>query len=180
MKYYICAQKSITTNVKAIRGVGVCAQSWPTLCDPMDTSRQAPLSIEFPRQEYWNGLPFRPPGDLSEQRIKLTSLSSPALAGWFFPSCLAVNNQLANPRDVGSVPGSGRSPGGGHGNPLQYSCLENPMDKGAWWATVHRVAKSRTRLSRHILSVCERTHTPLGNPLFIYGVNTVLISHYMS
>ena len=50
-------------------------------------------------------------------------------------------------RDVGSIPGSGRSPGGGHGNPLQYSCLENPMDRGAWWATVHGVAKSRTRLS---------------------------------
>ena len=49
-------------------------------------------------------------------------------------------------RDVGSIPGSERSPGGGHGNPLQYSCLGNPMDSGAWWATVHRVAKSRTRL----------------------------------
>ena len=51
-------------------------------------------------------------------------------------------------RDVGSVPGSGRSPGGGHGNPLQYSYLENPMDRGAWWATVHGVAKSWTRLKR--------------------------------
>ena len=45
-------------------------------------------------------------------------------------------------------PGSGRSPGGGNGNPLQYSCLENPLDWGAWWATVHGVAKSRTRLKR--------------------------------
>ena len=44
-------------------------------------------------------------------------------------------------RDLGSIPGSGRFPGGGHGNPLQYSCLENPMDRGAWQATVHRVAK---------------------------------------
>ena len=50
-------------------------------------------------------------------------------------------------RDAGSIPGWGRSPGGGHGNPLQYSYLENPMDRGAWWATVHGVAKSRTRLS---------------------------------
>ena len=49
-------------------------------------------------------------------------------------------------RDVGSTPASGRSPGGGHGNPLQYSCLENLMDRGAWWAMVHGVAKSRTRL----------------------------------
>ena len=47
-------------------------------------------------------------------------------------------------RDSGSIPGSGRSPGGGHGNPLQDSCLENPMDRGAWWAVVHRVTKSWT------------------------------------
>ena len=48
-------------------------------------------------------------------------------------------------RDDGSIPGSwGRSPGGRRGNPLQYSCLENPMDRGAWWAIIHRVAKSRT------------------------------------
>ena len=49
--------------------------------------------------------------------------------------------------DLGSIPGLGRSPGEGNGNPLQYSCRENPMDGGAWWATVHGVAKSRTRLS---------------------------------
>ena len=48
-------------------------------------------------------------------------------------------------REAGSVPGSGRCPGGGHGNPLQYSCLQNPMDRGAWRATVHGVAKSRTQ-----------------------------------
>ena len=56
-------------------------------------------------------------------------------------------------RDMGSIPGSGRSPGGGHGNPLQYSCLENPMDRGAWRATVHRVSESWTRvkqLSTHV------------------------------
>ena len=47
---------------------------------------------------------------------------------------------------MGSISGSGRSPGGGHGNPLQYSCLKNPMNRGAWWATVHRVAKSWTWL----------------------------------
>ena len=49
--------------------------------------------------------------------------------------------------DLGSIPGLGRSPGEGNGNPPQYACLENPMDGGAWWATVHGVAKSRTRLS---------------------------------
>ena len=61
-----------------------------------------------------------------------------------------VKNPPANAgdtRDSGSIPGLGRSPGGGHGNPLQYSCLENPMDRGAWRATVHGVAKSQTRLS---------------------------------
>ena len=46
--------------------------------------------------------------------------------------------------NVGLIPGLGRSPGGGHGNPLQYSCLENPMDREAWWATVHGVANSQT------------------------------------
>ena len=48
-----------------------------------------------------------------------------------------VKNPPANAGDGGSIPGSGRSLGGRHGNPLQYSCLENPMDRGAWWATVH-------------------------------------------
>ena len=48
--------------------------------------------------------------------------------------------------DLGSIPGSGRSPGDGNGNPLQYSCLENPMDRGTWQATAHRVAKSHRQL----------------------------------
>ena len=51
-------------------------------------------------------------------------------------------------RDAGLIPGSERSPGGRHGNPLQYSCLENPMDRGAWWATLHRVAESQTQLKQ--------------------------------
>ena len=57
-----------------------------------------------------------------------------------------------NAGDLGLNPGSGRSPREGNGNPLQYSCLENSMDGGAWWATVHRVAKSRTRLSDFIFT----------------------------
>ena len=60
-----------------------------------------------------------------------------------------VKNPPANAKDVrdaGSIPGWGRSPGKGHGNLLQYSCLENPMDRGALQATDHRVAKSKTRL----------------------------------
>ena len=58
-----------------------------------------------------------------------------------------VKNLPASVRDPGSIPGSGRSPGEGNGNPLQYSCLENSMERGAWWATVYGVAKSQTRLS---------------------------------
>ena len=59
-----------------------------------------------------------------------------------------------NAGDPASIPGSGRSPGEGNSNPLQYSCLENPMDRGAWWATIHGVAKSRTRLSDLCVCVC--------------------------
>ena len=64
-----------------------------------------------------------------------------------FPGGSEVKVSACNVGDLGSIPGSGRSPGEGNGNPLQYSCLENPMDRGAWRATVHGVAKSRTRLS---------------------------------
>ena len=59
---------------------------------------------------------------------------------------LVIKNLLASPgdkRDMDSIPELGRSPGGGYGNPLQYSCLENPMDRGAWQATAHGVAKSK-------------------------------------
>ena len=59
-----------------------------------------------------------------------------------------VRNPSADAGEVGSVPGSGRSPGGGHGNPLQYSCLENAMNRGAWWASVRRVTENRTQLER--------------------------------
>ena len=67
-------------------------------------------------------------------------------------NCLApggseVKASACNAGDLGSIPGLGRSPGKGNGNPLQYSCLENPTDGGAWWATVHGVAKSWTQLS---------------------------------
>ena len=67
-----------------------------------------------------------------------------------FPGDSVVKNlpaQARDAKDVGSIPGSGSAPGRGNGNPLQYSCLENRVDRGAWWATVHGVAKSWTRLS---------------------------------
>ena len=69
---------------------------------------------------------------------------------WASPGGSVVKNLPANagdPGDTGSIPGLGRSPGGGNGNPLQYSCLENPVDRAAYQATVHGVAKTQTQLS---------------------------------
>ena len=64
-----------------------------------------------------------------------------------FPGGSEVKVYACNAGDPGSIPGLGRSPGEGNGNPLQHSCLENPMDRGAWWATVHGVTKSQTQLN---------------------------------
>ena len=61
-----------------------------------------------------------------------------------FPGGSEIKVPVCNAGDLGLIPGSGRFPGEGNGNPLQYSCLENLMDRGAWWATVHGVAKSWT------------------------------------
>ena len=81
---------------------------------------------------------------------------------------LVVKNLLANAgdvRDTGLIPGLGRFPAGGHGNPLQCSCLVNPMDRRAWWATVHRVAKSWTQLScTHGLALREWKVRNPSNP----------------
>ena len=70
-----------------------------------------------------------------------------------------VNNlpaKIGDIRDVGSISGRGRSPGEGHDNQLQYSCLGNPMDRGAWWATVHWVAKIQTQLRRLSMHACYK------------------------
>ena len=77
--------------------------------------------------------------------------------------------------DVGSIPEVERSPGGGNGNPLQYSCLGNPMDRGAWWATVHGVAKSWTRLSTCIntLLVSRVSSFLLLSCILWYGCVTI-------
>ena len=73
--------------------------------------------------------------------------SEQIFVGWLgFPGRLDGKESTHNAGDLGSTPELGRSPGGGHGYQLQYSCLENPMDRGAWWATVRGVTKSRTRL----------------------------------
>ena len=71
---------------------------------------------------------------------------------FYYLPCSEVKASASNVGDLGSIPGSGRSPGEENGNPLQYSCLENPMDRGTWWATVHGVVKSWTRLSNLTLT----------------------------
>ena len=73
--------------------------------------------------------------------------------------CKESAYNAGDPGEVGLIPGSGRPPGGGNGNPLQYSCLENPMDRGIWQATVHGVAESRTRLSNWALTHTMREHS---------------------
>ena len=182
--------------------------SCSTLATPCTVAHQAPMSMEFPRQEYHSGLPLpsqrrtlcsphlqetyvrvrevrqtnssqptQTPGqsvfknqlfgryfNLSlEKKAKNRAvglkcdlkkyIKKPSVMYWSqlwtmyglgFQVVLVVKNPPVNAgdvRDAHSIPGSRRSPGGGHGNPLQYSCLENPMDRGAWWPMVHRVAK---------------------------------------
>ena len=141
------------------------AQSCPTLCNPMDCSPPgssvhgdspgkntavvcyALLQEIFPTQGSNLGLPHC--------RQILYYLA--------FPGGLEGKASAHNAGDRGSIPESGRSPGEGNGNPLQYSCLENPMDGGAWEAAAHGVAKSRTRLS-YFTFTCLLSE-PLGNPI---------------
>ena len=85
-----------------------------------------------------------------------------------------VKNPPANAGDAGdvsSVPGLGRSFGKGNGNPLQYSCLENPVDRGAWWATVHEVTKSQSQLSNGAHRYPETSRTAYSN-------NNILLQKY--
>ena len=107
----------------------------------MDCSPPASSVHGILRQEYWSCLALPIPGDLPNPGIEP---GSPALQADFLPTELPGK---PNAGDQGSIPGLGRSPGGRHGNPLQYSCLENSMDRGAWRAVFHGAAKSRARLS---------------------------------
>jgi len=89
----------------------------------------------------------------------------------YFPDGASGQNPPANAediRDAGLIPGSGRFPGGEHGNPLQYSCLENPMDRGPWWAIVPRVTKSWAWLKWLSMHVCACTHTHTYNILCVF------------
>ena len=80
----------------------------------------------------------------SEDLKAFKNYAKSTLPVWGFPGASVVKNLPANAGDVGSIPGSGRSPGVRNGNPLQYSCMGNPINRGAWQATVHGVAKSWT------------------------------------
>ena len=140
-------------------------QPCPTLCDTMDYSHQAPLSMGFFQARTLEGVPFPSPEDLPNPGIEP---GSPALQADSLVSkpCVGckhlLNVKLFNTSrlvlsamgiwptvaqlvagDVSSIPGSGRSPGEGNGNPLQYSCLENPKDRDIWLATVHGVTASQ-------------------------------------
>ena len=91
--------------------------------------------------------------ELQENKFELFKPICGILLG--FPDSTVVKNPPANAGDIGdkdSIPGSGRSPGEGTDNLLQYSCLENPMDRGTWWPTVHGVTKSQTQLCTHMVS----------------------------
>ena len=147
-----------------------CVQLFAT---PRTVAHHASLSLGVSRQEYWGGFPFPSPGDLPDPGIKPGSptLQADSLLSeppgkpyiYIYPLFLRffsyighyrgnesgsdIKESASNAKDPGLIPGSGRSPAEGNSNPLQYSCLENPMDRGAWWAMVHGVAKSWTQLN---------------------------------
>ena len=104
---------------------------------PWTIACHASPSMAFSRQEAWSGQPFPCLGDLLYPGIKPGFPED-------FPGGSDSKTSVYNARDPGSIPGLGRSPGEGNGNPLQYYSLENPMDREAWQATVHGVAKSQT------------------------------------
>ena len=93
----------------------------------------------------------RSTGSQRQELLSLQSLGNSIVACRGFPGGASGKEPACQcrPKSQGCIPGSGRSPGGGYGYPMQYSCLENPMDRGAWWVTVHRVTKRLKQLSTH-------------------------------
>ena len=117
----------------------------PSLKMPFYSTSQAALLAQLVKEIH---LQCRRPwfnlcvGKMSWRRDRL---HAPVFMG--FPGDSDCKESASNAGALYSIPGLGRSPGGGHSNPLQYSSVENPMDRGAWWATIHGVAKSQTWLS---------------------------------
>ena len=127
---------------------------------PWTVAYQAPPSMGFSRQECWSGLPFSSPGDLPDPGIKPRS---PALQADALPSEPPGKSVYMYKIYIHVYIYLGE----GNGNPLQYSCLENPMDGGAWWAAVHGVAKGRTQLNDFTFMHWRRKWQP--TPVFLPG-----------
>ena len=126
-------------------------QSCPTLCDPIDQPTSSSVHGILQAR-------------ILENLLKPASLMSPTLAGRFFTT--SVTQKATNVGDVGSISASGRSPGEGDGNPLQYSCLENPMNRGAWWTILHGTVEESDRtsqLNNNMYLYTRRVYIPLGN-----------------
>ena len=121
---------------------GLAAQLCPTLCDPIDCSPSVSSvhGISLARILVWVTISLS--RGSSQPRIYVYLQLIHGLPCWLSSKESACNAGDAG--DAGSIPGSGRSPGGGHGNPLQYSCLKNPIDRRAWRATVHRASETWT------------------------------------
>ena len=132
------------------------AQSCPTLRDPMDYSLPgSSVHGVFQAKVLESGATAFSAWDVKED-AKENSCWIIISLQMGFPCGSVIKNPPANAGDTGSIPGSGRSLRRGNGNPLQYSCLGNPMDREAWWATAHAVAKSRTQLNDWLASLPKR------------------------
>ena len=129
------------------------------LATPWTAAFQAPPSMGFSRQEHWSGVPLamtRIPLRITREFRSFYHMTPLPWSLFLQAMHMRVSQMVlvvkpANPgalRDMGSIPWSGRSPGGVHGNPLLHSCVENPVDRGDWPATVHGVAWSWTRLEQ--------------------------------
>ena len=134
-----------------------------TLCDPVDCSLPGSsihgifqaktlewVAISFSRSSWPRG--WTQVSHIVGRRVTIWATREVFIL-WGFPGGTSVQNPPASAGVTGLIPGSGRSPGESHGNPLQYSCLENPMERGAWQVTVHSVSKRWTQLKQ------LRTHT---------------------
>ena len=123
---------------------------------PWTTAYQAPPSMGFSRPKVLeSGATAFSAWDVKED-AKENSCWIIISLQMGFPCGSVIKNPPANAGDTGSIPGSGRSLRRGNGNPLQYSCLGNPMDREAWWATARAVAKSRTQLNDWLASLPKR------------------------